>query len=123
MSAVIGWGVLVGYLLAGLKTARVMHLRWYRQDGQPVDEFDASMWALAALGLGLIWPLVLLFFGMRRVVEQPAVRWQERQDQLRADRAEWQRKTYSRDPEEQRMAQEILKVLDDAIDAERRRGW
>lgn len=111
----IGWLVFVGYLLAGLVMARAMHTRWYRLGW----ELDTGS-VVGAICVGLVWPGTLLYLVVARWITAPVERDMARLEQLRADRETWRVRTYSSDPEEQRMATEIVRVLDDALKAEGR---
>jgi hypothetical protein len=110
----MAWLIIAAYLAVGLVTARMVYTREHVGNGDLVG--------LLAFFAGLLWPLVPPTVWVMRFVTGGVRLRRERVEQLRADREAWRVKTYSHDRAEQKMAGEVVKVLDAALD-DLRRFW
>lgn len=120
MTAFIVWTSVLSYLLITLVFARNRILHWHKDPSSLVDITDSTdrmLSSLAAISLGLIWPVALIFFALRDWLWKPADRDAERLNRLRADHRDWKQKAYDRTAtnEERRMAADIANTLADII--------
>ncbi len=117
MSALIGWGIALTYLVVAMLVARCVLQRWHRLIRTKKifydlsDGFDRGMLSLGALGLGVVWPaygpVVLLHMWLWRPIERERVRAERRRDEL----ARWENQERTGTNEERQLAREVLRAL------------
>lgn len=114
-----GWMITFAYLVLGAFYSRAVVRRWARDPESMFagggDSFDRSGAAAGAIGVGLLWPIALVFYAIKAWLWKPVDRDAERLDRLRADRDAWRGRTNSTDPGERRMATDIVSTLDDIL--------
>lgn len=121
VSAIIGWLITAGYLGTGLVFARASIRRWKADpksmlNYSTADNSDRALAALAALALGLIWPVALAFHALKDWLWKPADRDTARLDQMVADRDHWREQARDAPTEQERAtARTIVETLDDLI--------
>jgi hypothetical protein len=115
----MGWLIFAAYMVVTAFYSRACVRRWVRDPDSVfysvTQSPDRSGAAAAALGVGLIWPLAIVFHLIKDWLWRPLDRDAARRDRLRADRAAWQTRTYSTDQDERRMANDIVSTLDDIL--------
>lgn len=114
----IGWMITAAYLVGTVIFARAKLRHWHKVSTliNYDDSGDRTMAALAALGLGLIWPIAGAFQVLARWLWKPVDRDVARQEQLRQDRDAWRRRAQSSTDEQERAtAAAIVETLDDLL--------
>lgn len=124
MSGYVWLAFWLGYFAMSVMYARHLVYKWahdpdstsYQGEGRHVDNADRAEVAMGALGCGLIWPIVMGFLKGRDWLFKPVDQNRERVERLKADREAWLSKRYSAQTEdERRMADDIVKTLDDIL--------
>lgn len=120
MTALIAWTSFIGYLTVTMLFARNRIQHWHKDQDALLDSSnpgDRMVAAIAAVSLGLIWPLAVLFFGLRDWLWKPADRDRERLERLRSDERDWRMKAYDRaaSEDDRRMAADIANTLSDIV--------
>jgi hypothetical protein len=118
VTALLAWIGALSYLAVAAAFARNRVLFWTTHstlfDGTGEDR---TVFALAALGCGLIWPVVMPFYAVRRWLFLPVDREEARVEQLEQDLAAWRAKRYTGTDEEREMARQIVETLENALKA------
>lgn len=110
--------ITAAYLAGTVVFARSRLRHWHKTSDllDRDDGFDRVSYALAALGLGLVWPLALGFLRLSRWLWKPVDRDVARREQMRQDREAWrQRARTSTDEQERATATAIVETLDDLL--------
>lgn len=113
-----GWLITIAYLAGTVLFARAKLRHWHKVSTliDYDDGGDRTMAALAALGLGLIWPLAAGFQFFARWLWKPVDRDVARREQLRKDRDSWRhRAVTATDEQERATAAAIVETLDDLL--------
>ena len=120
----------LAYFAQGVFYARQTIHRWasdpsslsYAHSGGRVDGGDRAIAALAAFGIGLIWPVAMVWRLFALWLWKPVDRDLERIARLASDREDWRRREYAATSDsERRMAHDIRVTLDDILRREQRR--
>lgn len=118
MTELIVWACVLAYLTAGAMFARNRVTFWTTHsdlfDGTGEDQ---TVFALAAIATGLIWPFALLFYVIRHWLFLPVEREEARLEQLEKDLAAWRAKRFTGTDEEREMASQIVETLENALKA------
>jgi len=118
VTILIVWACVLGYLTVAAVFARNRVTYWTAHstlfDGTGEDR---TVFAMAAIGCGLGWPVVMPFYLVRTWLFIPADREEARLDQLEADLAAWRAKRYSGTEAEREMAVQIVETLENALKA------
>ena len=118
MTAAIVWMIVVAYLVVAVAYARGRIRHWYRtgSDIDFTDGVDRMAATLAALGLGLIWPVSMLAAELRQWMCRPVDVDLERMERLRSDYQDWRAKERQATAEEdRRLAKDIADTLDELL--------
>jgi hypothetical protein len=118
VTTLIVWACVLAYLAAAAAFARNRVTYWSGHselfDGSGEDR---SVFALAAIGCGLLFPIVMPFYLVRSWLFIPVDREEARVEQLEKDLAAWRAKRYSGTDEERAMAAQIVETLENALKA------
>jgi hypothetical protein len=118
VTTLIVWTCVLAYLTVAAAFARNRVSFWTEHsslfDGTGEDR---TVFALAAIGCGLMWPVVMPFYAVRRWLFLPVDREEARLDQLEQDLAAWRAKRYSGTDAERAMAAQIVETLENALKA------
>jgi len=117
----VDWLIPVAYLATAAIYARLRLRRIARTTEllDPDDPFDRGILGLIGLGIGLVWPVAIVWDLVVAWLLRPADADQARVERLEADLAAWRAKRHAGSEDERRMANDIVESLQEALAAER----